>query len=261
MKFGAIAISEAAGAILAHSLRQSGLSLKKGRVLTESDIDALAEAGIDSVVAACMEDGDISEDKAASRIAEALTGAGISAAEAFTGRVNLIANADGLVTFDAHAIEKVNLVDEAVTVATAPPFERASENQIVATIKIIPYAVPGKIIDKCINAAKKANADISLVTFRAKKIALAQTTLGTIKESVLAKTAEITQTRVQGLGSTLLYDERLAHTESDVAVAVKKAAKEGADIFLIAGASAITDRRDVIPAGIVEAGGEVVHCG
>ena len=36
---------------------------------------------------------------------------------------------------------------------------------------------------------------------------------------------------------------------------------EGCDLFLIAGASAIVDRHDVVPAGIEQAGGKVIHFG
>ena len=36
---------------------------------------------------------------------------------------------------------------------------------------------------------------------------------------------------------------------------------DGADLLLVAGASAVVDRRDVGPAGIVAAGGEILHFG
>jgi molybdenum cofactor cytidylyltransferase len=261
MKFGKITVAEAEGAILAHSLKIDGLSFKKGRLISSKDVAQLASAGIESLVAARLEVGDIDENEAASRIANAITGAGVTATAAFTGRVNLIASGDGLVTFDAEAIGKMNLIDEAVTIATAAPLEHAAKNKILATIKIIPYGVSENIINACVETARKAKASISLTPFAAKKVALAQTTLPGIKDSVFVKTREVTRSRVEGLGSTLLHDAIIAHTETEVAESVISAKNTGVDILLIAGASAITDRRDVIPAGIVEAGGEIIHCG
>ena len=62
MKFGEIAVGDAQGALLAHSLRSSGLFFKKGRLLTAADVESLKNAGIESVVAARLEPGDIGED-------------------------------------------------------------------------------------------------------------------------------------------------------------------------------------------------------
>ena len=42
MRFGPIPVGEAEGAVLAHSLAGEGLRLKKGRVLSGSDVAALA---------------------------------------------------------------------------------------------------------------------------------------------------------------------------------------------------------------------------
>src|SRR5579862_5337206 len=88
MKFGAIPVGAAAGAILAHSLRAGATMLKKGRVLTAADVAALQAAGIAQIVAARLDPGDIREDEAAARVAAAIAGPNITVANAFTGRAN-----------------------------------------------------------------------------------------------------------------------------------------------------------------------------
>ncbi len=50
-------------------------------------------------------------------------------------------------------------------------------------------------------------------------------------------------------------------TPRPIAGALEELKAEGCDIFLIAGASAIVDRHDVVPAGIEQAGGKVNHFG
>ena len=62
---------------------------------------------------------------------------------AFTGRVNLFAEAAGLVVFDAPAIDRINAVDESITVATLAPFRPVVTGDMVATVKIIPFATHG----------------------------------------------------------------------------------------------------------------------
>ena len=74
MKFGAVPIDEADGAILAHAVRIDGLTLKKGDVVTPDRRNTLAEAGVRSVLAARLEGGDVGEDEAAARIAGRLAG-------------------------------------------------------------------------------------------------------------------------------------------------------------------------------------------
>src|SRR5260370_22546929 len=115
MRFGEVAVGEAEGAILAHSLRFDRRALRKGRVLSSEDIALIAAAGIDHVIAARLDPGDIREDAAADRIAAAAAGPNIATAAAFTGRANLFAAARGLLVFDHDRLDRLNLGHEAVT--------------------------------------------------------------------------------------------------------------------------------------------------
>ena len=139
MRFGEVMPEDAEGAILAHSMNEKGIKWKKGRVLKVRDIRSLINAGINRVTVAQMEPGDIGENAAASQIASIIQGDGVTVSKPFTGRVNLIARSDGLLKLNQKVIESLNLVDESVTVATISHYARVSENQIVATIKIIPF--------------------------------------------------------------------------------------------------------------------------
>ena len=67
--------------------------------------------------------------------------------------------------------------------------------------------------------------------------------------------------RLAALGCRLVCEERCAHEIAALAAAVRDAFGHGIDMLLIHGASAILDRRDVIPAAIAAAGGEVEHFG
>src|ERR1700675_2495268 len=142
MRFGEIPVSEAAGAILAHSLRLGATALKKGRVLSPEDIGLIAAAGVERIVAARLDPGDIREDEAGNRLPSAAAGPNIVTARAFTGRANLFAEARGLLVVDRDRLDRRNSVDEAVTLGTLPPFALVEPRQMVATVKIIPFAVP-----------------------------------------------------------------------------------------------------------------------
>jgi molybdenum cofactor cytidylyltransferase len=261
MKFGDTPLAQALGAILAHGVTAGARPFRKGRVLSEEDIVALQTAGIGSVVAARLEPGDVGEDEAAARIADHIAGQGLSATEAFTGRVNLFADAHGLAVYDAALLDRINRIDEAITVAALPPFTPVEPRQMVATVKIIPFAVEGERLETCLAAIREAGGLLRVATFRPRRIGLVQTLLPGTRDRVLDKTVEVLSHRIEALGGELLGETRCEHETAVVSAAIADWRGRGADMVLLMGASAITDRRDVIPAAIAADGGTVDHFG
>jgi molybdenum cofactor cytidylyltransferase len=261
MRFGEVPTSEAEGAILVHSLRLGGTALRKGRILSAADIAEIAAFGIGEIIVVRLEPGDIREDPAASRIAAAAMGPGIAGAAAFTGRANLFAETKGLLVFDRKRLDRLNLVDEAVTLGTLPPYAVVEPRQMVATVKIIPFAVPEGAIAHCAEIAAEGGPLLRVAAFRALSIGLIQTRLPGLKETILDKTHEVTAGRLDALGCTLAFERRCFHRSPELAPQITATLAEGIDMLLIHGASAIVDRRDVIPAAIEAAGGTIDHFG
>src|ERR1700742_198872 len=141
MKFGATPVAEALGATAVHSIRQGALTLKKGTLIGAAEIAALQAAGVEEIVVSRLEPGDVSEDQAAADIAVAVKGEGVRADHAFTGRCNLFAERAGVLVVDKDAIDSLNRIDEAVTLATLPAYKPVVEGEMIATVKIIPFAV------------------------------------------------------------------------------------------------------------------------
>jgi molybdenum cofactor cytidylyltransferase len=259
MIFAELPLADAEGALLAHSIRVKGTAFRKGRRLSAADIAALSAIGQATVAAVRLEPGDVTEDDAARRVAEAVCGEFLSVAAAFTGRANLVAETPGLLVIDRERLDAVNLVDESVTIATLAPFDLLAKGDMAATVKIIPFAVPGETLERCLALARRGKPILSLATLRARRVALIQTLLPGIKDSVLDKTREVTNQRLAELQCPPVTERRCAHRSADLAGEI--AASREADLILIAGASAITDRRDVIPAALTASGGEILHFG
>src|SRR5438552_1971538 len=261
MRFGDVPVAESEGAILAHSLKLGSAVLKKGRVLSSADIALIAAAGRDHIVAAQLDRGDIREDEAANRVAAAAAGPNITTAAAFTGRANLFAEARGLLVFDRDRLDRLNLVDESVTLGTLPPFAVVEPRQMVATVKIIPFAVPEAAVAKAAAFAAAGEPLLRVAAFVPRDIALIQTRLPGFKESMLDKTRQVTEQRLAALGCRLVAEERCAHTVAELAPRVAAAVAQGVDVVFVHGASVIVDRRDVIPEAVIAAGGQVDHFG
>ncbi|NNG05979.1 MAG: molybdopterin-binding protein, partial [Inquilinus sp.] len=263
MRFGDIPLDDAVGAILAHSVRDGRLSLKKGRVLSADDVAALKAAGRRAVIAAKLDDGDVHEDAAAERLARAVTGPNLSASPARTGRVNLLAEADGLCVVDRERLDRINRIDESITIATLPQHEPVVPGQMVATVKIIPFAAPevGLSLSETVAAPDDLGPVIRVAPFRPRLAGLIQTRLSGTKSGVLDKTAQVTAARLDSLGLTVARERRCEHAAKTLAGEIRSMLSLDVELALIVGASAITDRRDVLPEAIELAGGEVEHFG
>ncbi len=260
MKFGEVPVVQAEGAILVHSLRLGKAALKKGRILSATDLAEIEAAGVEEITVVHLEPGDVREDAAADRIAAAAAGPEVTTAPAFTGRANLFARTKGLLVFDRDQLDQLNQIDEAITLGTLPPYAVVEPKQMVATVKIIPFAVPEDAVARCAAIAAEGGKLLRVAAFRPLAVGMIQTRLPGLKESILDKTCEVTIGRLDALGCRLTLERRCAHKTDELAEQIA-AAIEDIDMLLIHGASAIVDRRDVIPAAIEVAGGTIDHFG
>lgn len=261
MIFGALPLDEAEGAILAHSLTLGAVRLKKGRRLSPGDLAALAAAGHVTVMAARPGPDDLDEDAAAAAVAAALGGEGaargLSQSVPFTGRANLFADAEGILRVDAAALAAANALDEAVTIATLPDFARVAPRQMVATVKIIPYAAPRAAVAAACQTLAAGEA-LRVHPFAMTSATLILTETPGMKPALLDKGAEAVRSRLTALGITDVEEAIVAHETGAVAGALRAA--RGA-LRLILTASATSDRCDVGPAAVVAAGGRIERFG
>ena len=261
MKFGPVAPADALGAMAVHSIRQDGLVLKKGTLIGPAEAAALKAAGVKEIVVARLEPGDVSEDQAAADIAAALAGTGVRTDRAFTGRCNLFAETSGVLVVDKETIDRLNRIDEAVTLATLSAYKPVVEGEMIATVKIIPFAVAGATRDAAVAAAAKAKPVIRIAPYKVRKLGIVSTMLPGLSSKVVDKTLKITATRIVPAGAAIVAERRVPHEQAVLARAIDEVFKAGAELVIVFGASAIADRRDVIPMAIEAVGGEIEHFG
>ncbi|RUV05012.1 4-diphosphocytidyl-2C-methyl-D-erythritol kinase, partial [Mesorhizobium sp. M1A.F.Ca.IN.020.03.2.1] len=259
MKFGPIAIDEAEGAVLAHATTAGERRFRKAHRLNGEDVAALKAAGISEVVVAVLAPDDLGEDAAAEKIALSMSHRNVETKSAATGRVNLHAEAAGVFTVDAKMIDAINAIDPAITIATLAQHAPVEAGQMVATVKIIPFAVAASLVDAVARIC--AGGEICAVNaYRPVNVGVIQTTLPGLKPSVLDKTLRVTEARLARSGGRLKAERRTPHDVTLVAEAASALARDN-DMVVIFGASALADFADVIPAAIEKAGGKVIRAG
>jgi molybdenum cofactor cytidylyltransferase len=259
MKFGPASPREAVGGVTVHTLRHGSLLLKKGTTIRAAEVETLEKAGVKEIVVVRLEPGDVSEDEAASSIANAVTGEGIHVERAFTGRANLFAARAGVLVIDRAIVDRINAIDEAITFATLPAFKPVVEGEMIATVKIIPFGVEGSLRDAAVKAA--GSGALRIAPYVIKRVGVVSTLLPGLAPKVIEKTLRVTAERLAPAGAAIIAEKRVPHEERALSAAIKDMLALGAELVIVFGASAIADRRDVIPAAITGIGGGIEHFG
>lgn len=260
MIFGEMPLSEGEGAILAHSVRHQAGMFKKGRTLTGDDIALLKDSGIATVFAAKLGADDVPEDEASAAVAKLVGANGTVAQAPFTGRANLHATTGGLAIIDTERVRALNRLHESLTLATVQPYAIVEEREMVATVKVIPFAVPRPVLDKAL-AIIGSKPLVRVEAFRNKRAGLVITKLPQTKPSIVAKSEDSIRERITALGGTLAAVRVVPHEIAEVTAAITALQAQHCDPILVFGASAIVDRGDIIPMAVTRAGGEVLHLG
>jgi molybdenum cofactor cytidylyltransferase len=263
MKFGPIRVADALGAILAHGVQAAATGagasriykIAKGTALTALHLRDLAANGVEQVVVARLGPGDVHENDAATQLAAAILAqwTGLSARPASTGRVNLVADHAGIVSVDADAILAANMVNPGITIATVPRWQKIGAGGLVATIKIIPYAVSGDFLAGACTAARGA---MCLHGAQINSLSLIETRIGPDTPPDKGRRAMLA--RAAHFGADLSQRCVVGHDAAAIAAALVDAPGE---ILLILTGSATSDIRDVAPEGVRAAGGQVDHYG
>src|SRR6059058_1866813 len=259
MKFGPASPADAIGGVTVHTLRQGALVLKKGTTIGPAEVEALDKADVKEIVVVRLEDGDVSEDAAAASIAQAVAGDGVNVERAFTGRANLFAARADVLVVDRAAVDRINGVDEAITFATLAAYKPVVEGEMVATVKLIPFGVEARLRDAAVAAA--SGGALRIAPYVIKRVGVVSTLLPGLAPKVVDKTLKVTADRLAPAGAAIIAERRVPHDETVLAKSIKELLGLGAELVIVFGASAIADRRDVIPAAISGIGGAIEHFG
>jgi molybdenum cofactor cytidylyltransferase len=267
MKFGPVPLEQAEGKILGHNV--AGLDgrriLRKGKPVTAEDVMTLREIGRTTVYVAELEADDVDENRAAWRVAQAVMGDGLRLTGPATGRVNFFATGLGVFRVDAARLAQINAC-KGVTLATLRTSlpvgrKKGRQNHMVATVKILPYGVPERVVQTAESIA--ANSPIIQVdALRPRTAALILSGSPTAQKRIVQGFDPPLRARLEALGATVesvdfvpLEDEQ---GEVELAALLQRVT---ADLIVLAGETAVMDENDIAPRAIRRAGGEVIAFG
>src|SRR6202030_1509278 len=111
-----------------------------------------------------------------------------------------------------------------------------------------PVAVAKSARDTALAGVKQPLFQVA--PYRVRKVGVVSTLLPGLAPKVVEKTLKITATRIAPADATIVAERRVPHEQAALARAIDEVLKAGAELVIVFGASAIADRRDVVPMAI-----------
>jgi len=262
MKFGPIPVESAAGKIMGHNIAgpDGKRVYRKGKLITPEDVQKLIALGKTSIYVAELEPGDIKEDQAALRIAQSVTNTGLRLSGPAAGRVNLLATVHGVIRVNVSALLQINQIP-GLTLATLPNHQVVLPRQIVGTVKVIPYAVPGALLELAESGIAANQPVLCVAELFPKKVAIFLSGSDAVRERLVSDFEIPLRARVEGFGSrAILIGYLKLEDEGDETVLsnhFQEAVSQEYDLIILAGETAIMDRSDLVPRALERAGGSV----
>ena len=248
----AVTAAEISGRVLTHDL---GADLRKGAILGPDHLDRLRHHREIHVVE--LEPGDLHEDEAGRRLADAIARLGPLRVEGpAQSQYRLVATRRGLLRVNAELVGKINALS-GIALFTLFDGQAVDAGEEVAGCKVTPVAVPEQVVREAAYMALEFRV-LELLPFLPLRTAIVVTEK--LKPKARALFAEAVSRKLGWYGAELLGVEEVARNRPAVAAAYAHTAAAGAELVLFAGASSI-DPLDPAYSELERAGGELIRFG
>ena len=265
MFFGELKTESSLGGILSSSIEiyknKNKIKISKGTVINKNLLDLLLLNKVEHIKCAKLDDDEIDENLSVHEISKKIIASkksNIIIQDPKNGRCNLVSSVDGILTFQPNQLFSINSVTNDIGIASLKAFSKVKKNQIVASIKAIPFGMKKNNLQNIINVCQEC---FKILPFQKKNIHLIQTTNQNTRAKILEKTLEVTKDRLSSCGNNKIVEKKCSHEIKSICEQLKKSVNEDADIILIFGTSAISDINDIIPQSILEIDGKILRLG
>ena len=265
MFFGKVKTELSLGGILSSSIEiyknKNKIKISKGTIINKNLLDLLLLNNVEHIKCAKLDDDEIDENSSVHEISKKIIASkksNIIIQDPKNGRCNLVSSVDGIITFQPNQLFSINSVTNDIGIASLKAFSKVKKNQIVASIKAIPFGIKKNNLQNIINVCQEC---FKILPFQKKNIHLIQTTNPNTRAKILEKTLEVTKDRLSSCGNNKIVEKKCSHEIKSICEHLKKSVNEDADIILIFGTSAISDINDIIPQSILGINGRILRLG
>lgn len=226
------------GRVLCHELRADDgrIAIAKGRLL--DDADALRALGLmwGELHLLALDEGDVHEDVAGTRIAHVVAGAGVTVRGSSAGHWPIVADHRGLLTIDVDRLRRINQLD-GPCVYSLYDGQVVDTGEVVARAKIIPFAIGAGVLADVDSILADAAGAIRVRAFRPQRVgAVVHASMG---ERAIARFGDAVNEKLSWFGSSLCALAVASPTIDSIAEAFDTATRSEPDVILVAGTKAM----------------------
>ena len=261
----AIPVTDAVGMVLGHDVtriipgKEKGPAFKKGHIIREEEIPAFLDMGKENLFVIDLGPGILHEDEAAQRLARAAAGPGIRLTDPAEGRVNLIAEMNGLLKIDGSALTRINTIGQ-IVFATLHSFQPVTVGQPVAGTRIVPLVINESEIFEAEHICKGAYPLIQVKPFKSCRIGVVTTGSEVYHGRIKDAFGPVIEKKFKALGSQVIRQILVSDNQQVTVSAINELIAEGAEMVMVTGGMSV-DPDDQTPASIRAAGGQVITYG
>lgn len=231
--------------------------VKKGAILDAGQIEALMAASWAELSVIEMEPGDLHEGPAGERLAHAVVGSGVKVGGFAGGQWSLNATSRGLLSVNVRSLQRVNAI-QPMSVYTLYDGQPVDSGETVAKAKITPLVTREADVVEAERLCREAKGLVTVTPFQRKVVgAVARENLD---DKARERFQKVLAEKISWFGSTLLGIRFAPHDDKTVARSVEEFRAQGAEIVILAGASAL-DPLDPIFQALTMLGAKMVRHG
>lgn len=247
--------TSAVGCISRHNISdaEGRKIVAKGRVLTAADVAQIVALGIETITVVRLADDDIDEHAAAALVAQQCAGQHTRARAPHHGRADIESTIDGVLIVALDGLAQWHRID-GVTIATRRTYAVVRPGQRIATIKVIPFAIPAAQL------AVSIAPILTVAPFVRTRVGVVIIGAPATHERLIRTHLAALQVRLTSVQAHVVAVQRVvAHHEA--VCSAFDALRAAVDMIVTIGETSIMDRDDVMPQALVAAGGHITCYG
>jgi molybdenum cofactor synthesis domain-containing protein len=255
----AIPVTRAVGTVLAHDITEirpgefKGRAFKKGHRIREEDVCHLLRLGKEHLYVLQVSEDELHENDAAFALANALMGEGVAIqGEPREGKINLVADRDGLLTIDRDALLAFNMLGE-VMAATLHTHTLVNKGQIVAGTRAVPLVVKKRIVDAAVAIGERAGKIIRVRHVGRPKVGVVITGNEVYSGKIKDAFAPVITKKVKEFGGKLIGVYYAPDNKTFITDRLRELLNAGAELLITTGGMSV-DPDDVTRFAIRELG-------
>lgn len=255
---------DAVGHVICHDITKivvggmKGVAFKKGHVVREEDIPELLSIGKEHLYVWECDDSMMHENEAAKVLASLCKSESMIETPVKEGKIELLADQDGLYVIDVDRLDEINELDE-IMISSIHTYTPVKKGDKLLGTRVIPLIIKKERLEEAKNLA--GEKPIARVLPYQKKTAAVITTGSEVYHGRIKDTfTPVIIKKLETYGMKVTHHKVVNDSKEMIVAAIHEMKAAGVDLILCTGGMSV-DPDDMTPGAIKEAGVKIVSYG